>query len=116
MSQPHSAARFPTTHWSRIARAGGAADDEARAWLECSAAITGSRSMPSCADGRIEGGPRKSPGSNAIEERGWASSYWGAPASHGTPIGTRTATRHNCAVGQARPTPRQSSTSPICAA
>lgn len=30
----HSAARFPTTHWSRIARAGGQADSEARAALE----------------------------------------------------------------------------------
>jgi len=34
MSETHSAARFPTTHWSRVARAGGPADDEARAALE----------------------------------------------------------------------------------
>jgi DNA-directed RNA polymerase specialized sigma24 family protein len=34
MSESHSAGRFPTTHWSRVARAGGPADSEARAALE----------------------------------------------------------------------------------
>ncbi len=34
MSETHSAARFPTTHWSRVARACGGADSEARAALE----------------------------------------------------------------------------------
>jgi DNA-directed RNA polymerase specialized sigma24 family protein len=34
VSENHSAARFPTTHWSRVARAGAPADNEARAALE----------------------------------------------------------------------------------
>jgi DNA-directed RNA polymerase specialized sigma24 family protein len=34
MSEPHSAGRFPTTYWSRVARAGGPADHDARAALE----------------------------------------------------------------------------------
>ncbi len=34
MSENPSAARFPTTHWSRVTRAGGLPDSEARAALE----------------------------------------------------------------------------------
>jgi RNA polymerase sigma-70 factor (ECF subfamily) len=34
VSETHSRARFPTTHWSRVARAGGRPDSEARAALE----------------------------------------------------------------------------------
>jgi RNA polymerase sigma-70 factor (ECF subfamily) len=34
MSETHSAARFPTTHWSRVTRAGGRADTAAREALE----------------------------------------------------------------------------------
>src|SRR3954471_785792 len=34
MPEPSSAARFPTTCWSRVARAGDPADPEARAALE----------------------------------------------------------------------------------